>query len=198
MYPNKPFACEGDSITLSISNTQVLTNIEWFNSNITIAGETKTSYIAKANGDYSCSVVDFNGCKGKTTNTSLNFYPFPMPVISQNPSNRELVSSIEIGNQWVNNGVKINNAKGPIYRPTTSGKYYTLVTSDRGCVGKSNELTITLLFTGINSISSEDLIISPKSFWDFSIKISPEFIENSHYKILDAQSKSMNQVICLN
>nr|MBP7478747.1 T9SS type A sorting domain-containing protein [Chitinophagales bacterium] len=187
---NKPFACEGDSITLSISNTQVLTNIEWFNSNITIAGETKTSYIAKENGDYSCSVVDFNGCKGKTVNTSLNFYPVPTPVISQNPSNRELVSSIEIGNQWVYNGVKINNAKGPIYRPSTSGLYYTLVTSDRGCVGKSNELNISLLFTGINSISSDDLTISPNpSNGVFNFTLSSNLIENSRYKILDVQHR---------
>ncbi len=70
-------ACTGDSVTLNAANG--LTNITWS------TGATTTSITVYADGDYSYTATDANGCTAVSDTSTVTFGPSPVPAVTASP-----------------------------------------------------------------------------------------------------------------
>jgi hypothetical protein len=114
-------------------------------------GETLT-----ASGTYSANSTSYLGCDS-TTNLTLTVSPLPIPTITEtgNVLSTQLFSTY----QWYYNGTIISGATSQSYTYTTTGYYNVYVTNASGCSAASD--SISVISTGINSLSLSDIMIAP-------------------------------------
>lgn len=82
-----------------------------------------------------------------SSDIKVSIFPLPdTPEIEQQGDS--LISSAEEGNQWYNSSGPIFGATGQVYYPPAEDLYYTIVTSDFGCISDTSNM-INFLFTDI-------------------------------------------------
>lgn len=107
-------------------------------------------------GEYDIDFVAYTplGCRDSAQ------YKFRINPIPTKPNvtiqGNKLVSSHLKGNQWYNTSGAINGETGREYFPDVSGDYYVVVTSDSGCVNKSD--AVTFEHVGISEVSRNSVI----------------------------------------
>ncbi len=138
---SKPYACEGDSITLTVEGGPFLSFL-WS------TGETTSSITVTAAGRYTCTVVDTNRCT-RSASVDAVIRPNPAPKIQPNRSLRicldETVTlSAPAGfdqYQWS------SGESTPSITVGEGGSWYVTVIDSFGCVGVSDTVTVVKLET---------------------------------------------------
>ncbi|MCK4269071.1 MAG: hypothetical protein KAW93_01180, partial [Methanogenium sp.] len=160
---NHPF-CDGDSVILK--TTEDYDDYLWSN------GETGRSIIVREAGDYEVSVIDSNGCTGKSDKVLIRVYSKPEPIINgKNPVCENMEASYHIAKVY-NTLIKWSVAGGEI----SSGDQTEIITIRWGMAGK-----------GIITVKQQNLSTTCIGYDTLIVDIENE----SHPKILPE-----NPVIC--
>jgi photosystem II stability/assembly factor-like uncharacterized protein len=137
---SKPFVCEGDSITLTVEGP--------FVSFLWSTGDTTRSIVASTAGQYTCTVVDTNGCTRSAAATAV-IHPNPEPTIQANRPLRICLDEVVVLSapsgfdvyQW---------SSGESSQSITAGEggtWYVTVIDSFGCIGVSDTVTVVKLET---------------------------------------------------
>ena len=146
--------CVGDSTVLSSSSSS---GNQWSLNGTAITGATSQSLVVKTSGNY--SVVSGGSASSVAITVIANVNP-SVPVISNSKplifcvgDSTILSSSIANGNQWYQNGLKINGALNNQLHVDSTGLYSIQNTNEFGC--KSNSLNISVL---VNNLPTKPVI----------------------------------------
>jgi hypothetical protein len=147
--PDGNSKCGLDSVKLKASSG---TNIQWFLNNTLIAGATADSIWAKQAGNYTVRIVN-GSCYSNASNViAVSNLATPVkptitaggPIIFCEGGSVTLTSSLNINNQWFNNGTALTSANGLGYNAVSSGQYYVRVTNgSSGCYNYSDTISVT-------------------------------------------------------
>jgi hypothetical protein len=142
--------CTGGSVTLN-ANTGVGLSYQWKNNGNSISGATTSSYVANAQGNYTCAVT--NVCATVTSNAiTVNVHTTPTAVITAGGpttfcTGSSVLLSANTGNglsyQWSVDGNNIALATSSSYTATTGGNY-ACVTSNLCGMASSNSISVTV------------------------------------------------------
>ncbi|NBP40922.1 MAG: PKD domain-containing protein, partial [Betaproteobacteria bacterium] len=137
--------CQGASVTLN-ANTGSGLSYQWLLNNTAIAGATNASLVATAQGSYTVTVTNLNGCSATSSATSVTVRSLPIATITGASSfcqgaNTVLSANTGTGRtyQWRRNNVNIIGATSANYTVVTAGTYTVAVTSNT-CVAVSNAI----------------------------------------------------------
>jgi PKD repeat protein len=145
--------CQGDSVSLSVSNTAGYTYSWKLNGGA--VGTNKNEYFARNSGRYTLDVENSTGCRVSSSNR-IEVLVNPPPLVSSvTPSGATtfcdggdvtLSVTLNAGNSyyWSDENGPIPNATNNSYTATTSGKYELNVTNATGCVTKTTPVNITV------------------------------------------------------
>src|SRR6185436_20906041 len=134
--------CAGGSVTLTSSSA---TGNQWYLDGNLINGATNSTYSATASGNYTV-VTTASGCSSfpsSATTVTVNPLPATPTVTPGGPTtfciggSVTLSSSSATGNQWYRNNVLLGGETGQSLLATTSGVYWTKVTSN-GCTSAAS------------------------------------------------------------
>ena len=152
--PTTPIITAGSSTTFCSGNNVVLTSNassgnQWYKDGVIISGSTNISYTAAIGGVYSDTVINLNGCKSASLNTTVTVNPNPTkPDIIWNGSQFS-TSVTNVSYQWLLNSVALNGAISETYKPTLIGLYKIQITDANGCKNISD--SFNLVVTAINN-----------------------------------------------
>ena len=122
---------------------------QWYKDGVIISGSTNISYTAAIGGVYSDTVINLNGCKSASLNTTVTVNPNPTkPDIIWNGSQFS-TSVTNVSYQWLLNSVALNGAISETYKPTLIGLYKIQITDANGCKNISD--SFNLVVTAINN-----------------------------------------------
>lgn len=111
--------------------------------------DTSTTYTAQV----------FSGLLSATSSKRVTVYGIPQtPVIQQQGDS--IISSAAEGNQWHDSNGPIAGANGQVFYPSTQDAFYTIVTSQYGCVSDTSNI-VNFLFTGISEKPENNIRIYP-------------------------------------
>lgn len=129
-------------------------NYTWYYNNTNIS-YTNQTYLATTTGNYSVNIANSSGCNFTTPNFSVSQITITSPVISTSNNlvgcfgdTIKLTSTIINGAsyQYYNGSNNINNGNSNVYKATTTGSYYVVVTdSVSQCQATSNTLTTSII-----------------------------------------------------
>ncbi|MFM7747127.1 MAG: beta strand repeat-containing protein, partial [Bacteroidota bacterium] len=141
--------CQGASVTLN-ANTGSGLSYQWLLNNAAIAGATNASLVATAQGSYTVTVTNLNGCSATSSSTSVTVRSLPIATITGATSfcqgaNTVLSANTGTGRtyQWRRNNVNIIGATSANYTVVTAGTYTVAVTSN-SCVAVSNAIAVSV------------------------------------------------------
>jgi hypothetical protein len=134
------------------------------------------------------TVVIHDGLKSASSSVSVKINPIPIPVIEQ--MGDSIVSSEIVGNQWYSSEGAIEGATGQVFYPEVEDLYYTIVTSEFGCISDPSD-TVNFQFTGIPELlSANNIYIYPNPFKSsFNIHIKGEAKGNYILHIYDVYGR---------
>ncbi len=144
--------CQGGSVTINATSSNAV-SYQWFNNGTLLAGDTNSSYIAKASGNYKVMVTNSNGCIDSSSAVTVTVNPLPITNISTTTStsfcqgsNVLLKANNGVGftYQWRRNGSAINGATDSNYMATTSGSYKVVIKNINNCIDSSTAVTVTV------------------------------------------------------
>lgn len=148
--PDGNSKCGLDSVKLIASSG---TNIQWFLNNILIGGATTDSIWAKQAGNYTVRIAN-GSCYSNASNviTVSNLATPVKPTITAGgPINFceggsvTLTSTLNINNQWFNDGTSLSSANGISYNAVSRGQYYVRVTNgSSGCHNYSDKISVNV------------------------------------------------------
>jgi len=138
--------CTGGSVTLTSS---AASGNQWYLNGNPIGGETNTTYVATASGNYTVTTTDGNTCTSAPSSaTTVTVNPIPaQPTITPGGPTTfcaggsvTLTSSSASGNQWYLDGNPIGGATASTYSAGASGDYTVIVTTS-GCSSPASTAT---------------------------------------------------------
>ena len=135
--------CAGGSVTLTANPVTSGLTYSWN------TGDNTPSILVQANGNYTVTVTDVNGCTA-TASMFVTVNPLPnlcgfqcgcytkcSPYTIQGPPGGTTY-------QWQNNGVNIPGATNQNYTATISGNYSVVLSNSFGCMDTTCDLDLTL------------------------------------------------------
>ena len=155
--------CEGDTITYSVTSSDV-DIFDWtFPSDWLIFGNPNTSSIQVIVGTMpgEITVQGSDVCTNMTDTLSLTATPNPVPIVLIEESNGTLTCNIGSAfYEWFLNGGNIPGANDQSYIPVESGSYQCVVTvPGTGCKVRSNEINI--MIEGTQGVNEDKISIFP-------------------------------------
>lgn len=103
-------------------------------------------------GDYNYYVSQKNiqnGCESQRSKVVISINPIPVqPTITRDGAGN-LFSSAVNGNQWFSGGIIIPNINSQTFKPTSSG-YYSVVTTEKGCLSNPSDSYYYLVTSVVN------------------------------------------------
>jgi Leucine-rich repeat (LRR) protein len=149
-YTGQTNLCGGDSIILYANSGSRLT-YQWFRDTALISNSNISSYTVKTTGNYTVVVSNANGSV-TSSSVSIKVLPtIPTPTIAANSSTTfclgesvRLTSSAEMGNQWYQDGILVNNATSQNLIANTNGIYTVKVTLNGCSSPKSTGMSVTV------------------------------------------------------
>ena len=151
--------CSGGSVLL-FSNA--LTGNQWFYNGAAISAANGTTYTASTSGYYSVQATGTGNCTSSiSTGVRVSAYTTPAtPVIQARGLTTfcsgnfvNLISSVDSGNQWYQNGIPIKTATDTFYKATASG-IYTVVATNGGICSSNSSLPITVVVNPVPATPS--------------------------------------------
>jgi len=162
-----PEICEGESTQLGTLTQGGTGNYSYiWHPGIYLNDSTLATPIATPPSTTEFTVEVFDGTSTTTASTTVVVHPLPeTPTIIL--QGNMLVSSSPSGNQWHNENGPILGATEQNYTPTETGTYYTIVTSEFGCISSpSNSIFVEIV--GIAKVSPDAFfLVFPNPFSDF-------------------------------
>lgn len=135
--------CDGDSARLYLDNNETG---QWSN------GAVDSVIYVKSAGHYSAVVTNSNGCSRATDTVFVNVINTSISIIPSGPlstcSNQKITFSINYSSgtnyQWKDNGVVIQGATHPTFKPAETGNYTVSLTDSLGCITQSQPVMLTI------------------------------------------------------
>jgi len=132
--------CAGDSIIL-LANVGTGLTYQWL-MNGTPLPNYGISYVADSTGSYSVQVANTYNCISTSASVNVLVYPTPVPFITNTGTNLQTAMTY-MGYQWFFNTNPISGANSNSYTYSANGTYQVYVVDSNGCVGYSNQITLT-------------------------------------------------------
>ncbi len=129
--------CEGDTVTLKVSNYE--NNLQWTKDNVAIEGATGAFLEVTETGSYAVSYTSIGGCSVVALPEAIAFSTPPTLPIFDSKDNLLVIleeSNLPIDYElaWFLDGILIEDAEATTLCATTSGSYTLLVTDTQtGC-----------------------------------------------------------------
>lgn len=144
--------CAGDSLLLTVGQ---FASYLWSN------GDTTSTLVVDATGDFSVTVGDGAGCTGSTF--TLHATENPLPVVDFEPSGMgELSATIGfVSYQWFIDSNLVSNENGSIWVQAAlqSGNIRVCATDTNGCTACSDEKVI--IWESISNALNEKVVLAP-------------------------------------
>jgi hypothetical protein len=146
--------CQGDSVTLSVSNTAGY-DYQW-KLNGGAVGNSKNSFVAKSSGNFTVSVSNSSGCTANSS-SSIPVIIYPKPAVSTISRSGSTTfcqgGSVELSvpanagytYHWQNSGADIQGATTNTFIAMNSGIYSLSLSNSDGCVSKTEQVTVNSL-----------------------------------------------------
>jgi len=143
VYANGLTACQGDTIFLSLANNE--TGL-WSN------GLTASGIQVNFTGYYSAVVTNAFGCTKLSDTVYVSMISTPVSIVPSGPlsvCSNQKISFQTSGSgfasyQWNMNGIPVDGATLPTYRPIITGQYSVTITDSFGCKTTSAQTLVTL------------------------------------------------------
>ncbi len=169
--------CAGDSLKLSISNTNKGDTIKWYfgdKSDLTNV----SNKIFKEGLKLHVTRTDSLGCIISSDTVQLKKLAIPdMPIITRDTANN-LVSNATIKNTWYKDGTLISDTTQKI-KPSGVGSY-TVKTTQNGCSSSLSAPYYFLITDVINLSANEFLKLAPNPF---NSQLNLDFLINGYQKL---------------
>lgn len=157
--------CNGNSVTLSSSETNNLYTYNWYKNGVLIPNSNVSSYAATEIGNY--YLVISNGSCSSTSNTinlqestftaSLNVPATDVIIPGQTKVLEVTTTAVQPTFQWFRNNVLLVGATSSTYSATLNGTYKVIVTQTQGC-NSTQEAVVDLIYP-----DSFTVVIAPSS-----------------------------------
>lgn len=157
--------CNGNSVTLSSSETNSLYTYNWYKNGVLIPNSNVSDYAATEIGDY--HLVISNGSCSSTSNTinlqesnftaSLNVPATDVIIPGQTKVLEVTTTAVQPTFQWFRNNVLLAGATSSTYSATLNGTYKVIVTQTQGC-NSTQEAVVDLIYP-----DSFTVVIAPAS-----------------------------------
>ncbi len=143
--------CSGGNVALTANATNA-TSYKWFFNGSSISGATTNSYTASANGAYTVSIVDANGCVSALSSpTTVSINPTPATPTITAGGNTPLCQGQSVtltanGSgalvyQWYLGGTQVAGATAATYNAGVTGNYTVTITDANGCTSAQSAST---------------------------------------------------------
>ena len=179
------FCSGGGSTLLAVSDAG---DYSWFLDGTEILGANSLQLSVYAEGAYSMTVTNANGCSATSATTEVVVNPVPTaPVITM--SFDSLVASGAGTFQWYLNGLPINGGVDAWWIPTVDGTYTVRITDGNGCINTSD--AFVYLTTAIPVLNTQALQVMPNpSNGAFTIQVANA--RGTKFEIMDATGKRVH------
>jgi hypothetical protein len=104
---------------------------------------------------YTVQAEDGQGMVYSPVQVTVDQIPLTPLIVQQGDS---LISSAVQGNQWYDSGGPIEGASGQVYYPMVQDTFYTIITTEFGCISEPSN-SIYFLFSGLDENQSREGII---------------------------------------
>jgi PKD repeat protein len=192
--------CPGDKqIRLYVDQPVTGYNYQWFRNGSPISGATSSSYQDYLDaGDYKVE-ASLTGCRSSSDIKKLEFPdapPKPVLFTQNGPNVWYLVSSVNnaANYRWYFNGAVIPGATTYLYVAGKNfGKYYIVISNEKGCYVRSDEITIPTGTTAIEDIDPfESLNIYPNpSNGLVNIEMSNQIFDDIYISVVSQSGKEV-------
>lgn len=157
--------CNGNSVTLSSSETNSLYTYNWYKNGVLIPNSNVSNYAATEIGNY--NLVISNGSCSSTSNTinleestftaSLNVPATDVIIPGQSKLLEVTTDAVQPTFQWFRNNILIVGATSNTYTATLNGTYKVIVTQTEGC-NSTQEAVVDLIYP-----DNFTVVIAPES-----------------------------------
>ena len=139
--------CQGGTVLLSAS---VAAGYQWYQNGAPIPGATTSSYLASEAGTYTVKTSNASACQATSAAlvvTLASSGPAPLiavigPAPGCNAGQTVLISSSDLGNQWLKDGVPIAGAVQKTYFTDQGGNYSVALGYGSTCVSESQVVSV--------------------------------------------------------
>ena len=138
----------------------------WFD-NSQVVGDSKDRYQVANTGSYTLKVTNASGCSSTSAAVLINSLSNPfLPTLNTTDAltfcsggSALLHSSAASGNQWLKDGIAIQQATDPTYSATASGSYQVAINVN-GCTVSSNAEIVSVINSQIAPVISSSVVQS--------------------------------------
>lgn len=149
--------CTGDTIWLSTSGDY---SFQWFKDGAAIAGETDSTLVVTASGDYTVEITNQNGCRSTSQARTVTVMPNPpTPGITFDNWQHLSTSLTGFALQWYKNDLPVPGETSPSLTITEFATYFVEAISPFGCISRSSQLNVGP--TGLNGLQASPIVIVP-------------------------------------
>ena len=182
--------CEDETLVLTVSDT--VNQVQWYESNVIMVGETAVSMTPAASGDYSVVVTTPEGCTASSAVMQVTIHPLPpKPTFFVN-GNVFTTGVTGVNFQWYLNGSPIPGANSSSLTATQSGTYQLCGTDINGCVNCSD--TLAYVGTSLSEINGPEFGIYPNpSNGRFTVVFENSVIPGSALEIRDLAGRLIHR-----
>ncbi len=141
------------------------------------------------NTQYTVSISDGNGSASAIADVVV--HPLPAtPSITQ--QGNDLVSSAASGNQWYGAQGAIAGANGQVFTPSSSGDYYTIVSSQEGCDSDpSNVIAYTISGLEENAALQDFLVFPNPTTGELNLSLNISKGEEVLIRLMDVTGQEL-------
>ncbi|MCY7409362.1 MAG: T9SS type A sorting domain-containing protein [Chitinophagales bacterium] len=148
----KPVVTPGGPLENCYDNVSALNAGGGYKSYTWNDGKVGQKYTPSVSGTYSCTVVDFNVCSGKSNSVSLTIHEPALPVVTINgptafcdgTSPTYLKAPAGFSYQWLKGSTSLEGETNSKYYPTKGGTYKVKIIDTWSCTKKSSGTSITV------------------------------------------------------
>ena len=153
--------CEGDSLSLSITDT--VNQVQWYEAGIIMAGETSNIHIPAFSGSYSVIITSTEGCTSASTAVAVAINALPQKPTFFINGNVFTTSVTGVNFQWFLNGAPITGATGSSFTASQNGTYQLCASDSNGCINCSDTLAYIGLGLVENSLNHFGIYPNPSN-----------------------------------
>lgn len=172
--------CEGSSVLLSSSITDVAYGYQWYKNTLPISGATSSTYTANAEGSYYV-VISHSGCTRQSDAVLLEIGQINITstspltdIILPGETKTITVTTDAVQPQyaWYRNDILIAGANQNSYAATQNGTYKVIVTQTQGCSAEAEKIFVLEYPTGFESSISANSDYQPCSSTAITLSLS--------------------------
>ncbi len=196
---NTKFCAEDKaSKTLTINNLSAGSTVQWFKDGLRIFGGVTPRLTTFSEGVYRAFITDSEGCSNfASAEIRLERIPAPTAEIIADSANPALLKIRNPENytnfQWFRDFEPLPEGIGATWQAAQLGVYQVKITDRNGCLGLSNQFTITPTATE-QDFENEELRIYPNPASEIvQVEIPAKYSQNYRISLWNAQGQEVRQ-----